>query len=75
MGRNCKKRGLNACGSGANSMVTIKANNGWNGIIWPLLALCVFIELAPLPYALSPLCVETDRPTQIPTPRWFVAEP
>ena len=24
------KRGLNACGSGANSIVTHKANNGWN---------------------------------------------
>ena len=27
------KRGLNACGSGANSMVTHKANGGWNIII------------------------------------------
>ena len=27
---NILERGLNPCGSGANSMVTLKGNNGWN---------------------------------------------
>ena len=48
------QRGLNACGSGANSMVTNKANNGSNWIVCYSLNAWISTALAGLPHMWSP---------------------